>query len=182
MASRTGRLSAKAQRTVVDEAERASRGGVLHRIAYLAIAAPRRMLVVAALVAVAAGIFGVPVAKSLCACGFEDPASESAKAQQLLTDKFHVGDVQLVIVVSAPGGANGSAASTVGTDLVDDLKASPHVTSVTSLWTAPPPSGRHWSAATVAPASSSPGSRARRTRLRNTPRTCRTDWSTTGTA
>jgi len=132
-------LSAKAQRTVVDEAERASRGGVLHRIAYLAIAAPRRMLVVAALVAVAAAIFGVPVAKSLCACGFEDPASESAKAQQLLTDKFHVGDVQLVIVVSAPGGANGSAASTVGTELVDDLRASPHVTSVTSLWTASPP-------------------------------------------
>src|SRR6476659_1983224 len=82
---------------------------------------------------------GGPVAKRLCACGAEDPASESAKAQQLLTDKFHVGDVQLVIVVSAPGGANGSAASTVGTGLVDDLKASPHVTSVTSLWTASPP-------------------------------------------
>ena len=76
------------------------------------------MLVVAALVAVAAGIFGVPVAKSLCACGFEDPSSESAKAQQFLTDKFHVGDVQLVIVVSAPGGANGGAASTVGTEMV----------------------------------------------------------------
>ena len=80
------------------------------------------MLVVAALVAVAAGIFGVPVAKSLCACGFEDPSSESAKAQELLTDKFHMGDVQLVIVVSAPDGANGGAASTVGTELVDDLR------------------------------------------------------------
>jgi RND superfamily putative drug exporter len=79
------------------------------------------------------------VAKSLCACGFEDPSSESAQATELVTDKFHAGDVQLVIVVSAPEGANGVAASTVGTDLVDDLKASPHVTSVTSLWTAPPP-------------------------------------------
>ena len=95
------------------------------------------MLVVAALVAVAAGIFGVPVAKSLCACGFEDPSSESAQATQLLTDKFGVGDVQMVIVVSAPDGADGGAARAVGTELVDDLMRSPHVTSVTSAWTAP---------------------------------------------
>jgi RND superfamily putative drug exporter len=97
------------------------------------------MLAVAALVAVAAGIFGVPVAKSLCACGFEDPSSESAVAKQLLTDKFGTGDVQLVILVSAPDGANGSAARAVGTDIVDALKRSPHVASVTSLWTAPAP-------------------------------------------
>ena len=86
-----------------------------------------------------AGIFGVPVAKSLCACGFEDPSSESAKAKELLTDKFDEGDVQMVIVVSAPDGANGGAARDVGTELVDDLMRSPHVTSVTSLWTAPAP-------------------------------------------
>ncbi len=97
------------------------------------------MLAVAALVAVAAGIFGVPVAKSLCACGFEDPSSESAMARQLLTDKFGTGDVQLVILVSAPDGANGGAARAVGTDIVDALKRSPHVASVTSLWTAPAP-------------------------------------------
>ena len=139
MAVGIGRCSPETSRTVVGEAAPPPTAGVLHRIARLAICAPRRMLIVAALVAVAAGIFGVPVAKSLCACGFEDPSSESAKAQELLTDKFHMGDVQLVIVVSAPDGANGGAASTVGTELVDDLKASPHVTSVTSLWTAAPP-------------------------------------------
>jgi putative drug exporter of the RND superfamily len=97
------------------------------------------MLAVAALVAVAAGIFGVPVARSLCACGFEDPSSESAAARQLLTDKFGTGDVQLVILVSAPDGANGGAARAVGSDIVDALKRSPHVDSVTSLWTAPAP-------------------------------------------
>ena len=112
---------------------------MLHRIARLAISGPRRMLAVAALVAVAAGIFGVPVAKSLCACGFEDPSSESAKAKQLLTDKFDVGDVELVIVVSGPDGADGAAARAVGADLVDELMRSPHVASVTSLWTAPDP-------------------------------------------
>ena len=97
------------------------------------------MLAVAALVAVTAGIFGVPVAKSLCACGFEDPSSESAQAKELLTDKFDAGDVQLVIVVSAPDGADGAAARAVGTDIVEDLMRSPHVASVTSLWTAPAP-------------------------------------------
>ena len=139
MADGIGRCSAEAPRTVVGEATPPARGDMLHRIAQLAIGAPRRMLAVAALVAVVAGIFGVPVAKSLCACGFEDPSSESAKAKELLTDKFDKGDVQMVIVVSAPDGANGGVAREVGTELVDDLMRSPHVTSVTSLWTAPAP-------------------------------------------
>jgi RND superfamily putative drug exporter len=97
------------------------------------------MLAMAALVAVAAAIFGVPVAKSLCACGFEDPSSQSSKAQSLLTDKFDAGDVKLVIVVSAPDGVDGVAATATGTELVDELVRSPHVASVTSPWTATAP-------------------------------------------
>ena len=93
----------------------------------------------AALVAVAAGVFGVPVAKSLCACGFEDPSSESAKAKELLTDRFNVGDVRMMVTVSSPDGADSGAARAVGTELADDLMRSPHVVSVTSLWTAPAP-------------------------------------------
>ena len=139
VADDTGRAISTTTPTVVGEVIPPSRVGLLHRIALLAIAAPRRMLVVAALVAVVAGIFGVPVAKSLCACGFEDPSSESAKARELLTDKFDVGDVRMVIVVSAPDGASGSAARAVGTELVADLTRSPHVASVASLWTAPAP-------------------------------------------
>jgi putative drug exporter of the RND superfamily len=133
------RSSAETSRTVVAEPALPQAGGVLHSIACLAISAPRRMLAVAALVAVAAGIFGVPVAKSLCACGFEDPSSESAEAKELLTDKFDVGGVQLVIFVSAPDGADGAAARAAGTELFDELIRSPHVASVTSLWTAPAP-------------------------------------------
>jgi len=113
--------------------------GFLHRIAQLAISAPRRVLAVAALVAVAAGVFGVPVAKSLCACGFDDPSSESAKAKELLTDRFNVGDVRMMVTVSSPDGADSGAARAVGTELADDLMRSPHVVSVTSLWTAPAP-------------------------------------------
>ena len=53
---------------------------MLHRIALLAIAAPRRVLAVAALLMVAAAAFGVPVAKSLSAGGFQDPSAESSRA------------------------------------------------------------------------------------------------------
>ncbi|BBX31207.1 integral membrane protein [Mycolicibacterium mageritense DSM 44476 = CIP 104973] len=111
---------------------------MLHRIAYLAIAAPRRILVLAALVMVAAGIFGVPVAKSLSAGGFQDPTSQSAKATALLSQKFDRGDMQLVISVTAdrPGSP---AARAVGTDIANQLEASPYVGEVSSAWTAPPP-------------------------------------------
>ena len=61
---------------------------MLQRIARLSIAAPRRILAVAVLVMVAAAVFGVPVAKSLSAGGFQDPASESARAIALLGVKF----------------------------------------------------------------------------------------------
>jgi RND superfamily putative drug exporter len=112
--------------------------GMLERIALISVAAPRRTIAVAALLMVAAGIFGVPVAKSLSAGGFQDPTSESARATTILTDKFGQGDVQLLLVVSAPDGFDSPAARAVGTDITDQLTGSPHVASVTSAWTAPP--------------------------------------------
>ncbi|MBU9766332.1 MMPL family transporter [Mycobacterium sp. TNTM28] len=113
---------------------------MLQRIARLAIAAPRRVLAVAALVMVAAGIFGVPVAKSLSAGGFQDPTSESAQATALLADKFSRGDMQLVISVTDEADGTGSAAArAAGTDIASQLKASPYVTEVSSAWTVPAP-------------------------------------------
>jgi uncharacterized membrane protein YdfJ with MMPL/SSD domain len=113
-------------------------GDVLQRIARFAIGAPWRTIAIAALVMVAAGIFGIPVAERLSAGGFQDPSSESAKATQLLTDKFSQGDMQLLFVVSSPRGFDSAAARAVGTQIADRLHASPHVASVTSAWTAPP--------------------------------------------
>src|SRR6201993_263961 len=138
MAGGIGRSSTATPRTVNRAITRVHRGGLLHRIARLAIVAPRRTIAIAALLLAAAGIFGVPVAKSLSASGFQDPTSESARAATILTDKFGQGDVQLLFVVSAPGGVNGTAARAVGTEIADQLSRSAHVTSVTSAWTAPP--------------------------------------------
>ena len=110
---------------------------MLQRIALLAIAAPRRIIAVAVLVMVACGIFGIPVAKHLSAGGFQDPTSESAQATQLLVDKFGQGDMDLIISVTSDAGAQSPAARAVGTDIASQLKASPYVADVTSVWTAP---------------------------------------------
>jgi putative drug exporter of the RND superfamily len=113
---------------------------VLERIAGLALRAPRRIVAIAALVMVACGIFGIPVAKSLSAGGFQDPTSESAQATQLLVDKFGQGDMELVISVtddSAAAGAQSPAARAVAMDIVTQLQESPNVGQVTSAWTAP---------------------------------------------
>jgi putative drug exporter of the RND superfamily len=112
---------------------------VLQRIALLAIAAPRRIIAVAALVMVACGIFGIPVAKHLSAGGFQDPTSESSQATKLLVDRFGQGDMELLISVTSNDRAQGSAARSVGTDIAAQLEESPYVAEVTSAWTAPAP-------------------------------------------
>ncbi len=111
---------------------------MLQGIARVAIAAPRRIIGFAVLVFIAAAVFGIPVAKSLSPGGFQDPNSESAHAIQILTDKFGQSGQQMLILVTAPAGANSDQARKAGIDLVGDLQRSPLVYNVTSAWTAPP--------------------------------------------
>ena len=111
---------------------------LLNQIARMAITSPRRVIVVAALLTLALAIFGVPVANSLSASGFQDPTSESARASQLLTDKFGQGDTQLLVAVSTPDGVDSPAARAAGTEIVDKLRSSPHVVDVASPWTTSP--------------------------------------------
>lgn len=111
---------------------------MLDRIARLAIAAPRRVLAAAVLLFIGAAVFGIPVVKGLSAGGFQDPASESAQATRLLTDKFGQSDQQMLIVVTAPTGAASDRARRVGTDIVEHLTRSPLVFNVSSPWTSMP--------------------------------------------
>jgi putative drug exporter of the RND superfamily len=111
---------------------------VLEGIARLAIAAPRRIIAVAVLVMIGAGIFGIPVTKSLSAGGFQDPASESWQAAQLRSKKFGQGDMQMIIAVTSDAGARSVTARAVGADLVRQLQASPYVDGMNSAWTASP--------------------------------------------
>jgi RND superfamily putative drug exporter len=111
---------------------------LLHRIALVAIAAPRRVLACAAVVMVFAAVFGIPVAKTLSAGGFQDPGSESSKASRLLTEKFAQGDMQMLVTVTSPDGIESRGATDVANEIVEHLEHSPHVANVASAWTVPP--------------------------------------------
>jgi putative drug exporter of the RND superfamily len=111
---------------------------ILQRIAAVALAAPKRVIVAAALVMAVCGIFGVPVTKALSIGGFTDPASESVRAANILTHKFNQSYVQLLITVTAASGAHSPAAAQAADDILAVLKSSPDVLDVTSPWTAPP--------------------------------------------
>ena len=111
---------------------------MLERTAQLAIHAPRRVIAIAVLIMIGTAVFGIPVAKSLSAGGFENPDSESQRATNLLANKLHQGDLPMLITVTSNDGAQSSAAQTVATDIVRQLHNSPYVAQVTSPWTAPP--------------------------------------------
>ena len=113
-------------------------GAVLHRIARLALRSPRRILAVAALLAALTAVVGLPVVGHLSAGGFQDPGSESARAAQVLSEKFDQSDQQLFITVTDPAGATSEKARTEGSGITARLAASPSVLSVSSPWTAPP--------------------------------------------
>ncbi len=111
---------------------------MLERIARLAVHAPRRVIAIAVLIMIGTAVFGIPVAKSLSAGGFENPNSESQRAANLLANKLHQGDLPMLITVTSNDGAQSGTAQTVATDIVRQLHTSPYVAQVTSPWTAPP--------------------------------------------
>ncbi len=110
---------------------------MLHGVARLAIAAPRRVIIAALLLMIAVGAFGVPVAQKLSPSGFQDPTAHSSRVADILTEKFGQGDVPLVIVVTAAEGYDSPQARAVATDVIDQLTRSGHVSAVTSAWTSP---------------------------------------------
>ena len=114
---------------------------MLHRMALLALRAPRRILGLGALLLVAAAVFGIPVADKLSAGGFQDPASESAQATWLLTNDFGQSDQQLLIMVSSPAGVTAEPARSVGRSIAAQLQRSPLVFNVTSPWMGRPEAG-----------------------------------------
>ncbi|MDT5348540.1 MAG: putative drug exporter of the superfamily, partial [Mycobacterium sp.] len=112
---------------------------MLHGVARLAIAAPRRIIAAAFLIMVGAGVFGFSVIDVLSAGGYQDPSSQSSRAQHVLAAKFDYGDQEMIVAVTSEAGVRSETARTVATDIVAQLKASPDVARVNSAWTVPPP-------------------------------------------
>ena len=111
---------------------------MLRRIAQLGIAAPRRVIAIAALLMLMIGAFGVTVAERLSPSGLQDPTSQSSRAAQQLTEKFGQGDVPLLVVVSSPERFDSPRTRAVADDVIATLKQSGHVTGITSAWTSAP--------------------------------------------
>ena len=112
-------------------------GDLLATLARFALASPRTIIAVAILVMAAAAVFGLPAASSLSGGGFVDPASESVRGAEVLAQKFHRGDQQMLLLVSSDSGVIGGPARAVGTDITGKLARSPFVTGVSSPWDAP---------------------------------------------
>ncbi len=110
---------------------------MLTRLANLGIRAPRRVLGLAGLFFVLLAAYGAPAAGHLSSGGFSAPDASSTKAADLLTARFHTGDANLILEVTAPGGATSQAARTEGLALVDAVKHVPDASSIVSFWTAP---------------------------------------------
>jgi len=114
---------------------------MLSGVARMSIAAPRRVIEVSILVMVGAAVFGLPAATNLSGAGFVDPTSESGRAAAVLAEKFHQGDMELVLLVSSQSGVKAGSGRAVGTDLVRQLAQSPFVAQVASPWDTPQPAG-----------------------------------------
>lgn len=111
---------------------------MLERLARSVIAAPRLVLGMALLIAIAAALFGVPVTKHLAAGGQQDPNSESAYVTKALRDKFDISDQSLVFMLTSEQGVKSPQMRAVAADLERQLKDSGVVINLTSAWTAPP--------------------------------------------
>ncbi|MFF7726659.1 MMPL family transporter [Streptomyces sp. NPDC008001] len=97
----------------------------------------RAVLAVAALATVACGLLGHGVAARLAGGGWTAPGSPSARAEALLSGRFHAGAPDVVLLARAPEQVDAPAARAAGLALVGRLCREPGVTGVDSYWTGP---------------------------------------------
>lgn len=116
---------------------------MLTRFARLATRRSRGVLIAALLFVVLAGAFGGGVAENLTSGGFEDPSTESSRADDALADRFDTGVPNVILLVTATGGADvdSPAVADAGQALTAELAGEEGITDVVSYWSeggAPP--------------------------------------------
>ncbi|WP_030675055.1 MMPL family transporter [Streptomyces sp. NRRL B-1347] len=112
---------------------------MFERIAELAIRRSRLVLVVATVVVALMGALGAGAFGKLLGGGFDDPASQSSRARDVIDEKFG-GETNLVFLVrAAEGRVDAAAAERSGRALVADLKEERDLTNVVSYWDAHSP-------------------------------------------
>jgi putative drug exporter of the RND superfamily len=116
---------------------------LIDRLAHLATRRTRGVLIAAVVFVALAGGLGGGVAENLTSGGFEDPSTESARAEEALADRFDTGVPNLILLVTAPDGADVDTPEVdqAGRSLTSELTAEEGVTDVVSYWSeggAPP--------------------------------------------
>ncbi|WP_432070562.1 MMPL family transporter [Streptomyces sp. AA1529] len=107
---------------------------MFERMAELAIRRSRLVLTVAAVVVALMGALGAGAFGKLLTGGFDDPASQSSRARDVIEREFG-GETNLVLLVrAADGRVDDPAAERTGRSLVSDLKAAQELGKVVSYW------------------------------------------------
>src|SRR5919106_1500702 len=108
---------------------------MLTRFARLSTRHARAVVIAAVLVFAVAGAIGGGVADHLTSGGFEDPSSESSRAEEALAEEFDTGVPNLLLLVTAPGGdVDDPAVAAAGQALTEELAAEEGVADVVSYW------------------------------------------------
>ncbi len=115
---------------------------MLRRVALLSVRRRRLILVAAVLGFAVAGGLGGGVAEHLSSGGFDDPSSESSRAEDVLEDRFGAGTPNVVLLVTADDGSvDDPGVAAAGRQLTQELSQEPGVVQAGSYWTlgsAPP--------------------------------------------
>lgn len=112
---------------------------MIDALARLVTLAPKRVLAATLLIMAVAAVIAAPGPHRFSTGGFADPNAESTKATLLMVEKFHLGDVQLILLVRAPEPVDTPAARKFVEELVAQLRGANHVAAVTSPWDSPDP-------------------------------------------
>ena len=107
---------------------------MLTRVANVAIRYRRRVLLLTGGIVLLAALVAAPAMNVLSNGGFRDPNSESAAASALLESRFGAGDINYILLVTAPGGVDTPAAGAAGRQMAQRLGQEAGVTRVESYW------------------------------------------------
>ncbi|MGW0754062.1 MMPL family transporter [Streptomyces sp. NPDC002587] len=97
---------------------------------------PRLVLLAALAFLLLSAVFGADATGRLKTQGYDDPRSESSRAARVAAERLGASPNLVVVSQARSGSVDGPAARSSGEDLARRLAAQPHVSAVTSYWTA----------------------------------------------
>ncbi|KRV47679.1 transporter [Wenjunlia vitaminophila] len=107
---------------------------MLARLAAFVLRRRKALLYGCLMVFVLSAAIGGTVIPKLSSGGYVDSGTESAKAAEVLEDKFRVGEPNLVLLATDRSGVDSPAAVRAGTELTDRLAREPGIAEAYSYW------------------------------------------------